>query len=118
MIAGSTERSELFAWKHLETPQGITEVLSGSAVIDFTGQPRWTKKQRGAVRALLAHGRDEWGPRALGRRGILADPRRAGIKHHLNAKIKFRQEFRRFAPVVMEPFDGTYFETLGNSNNW
>src|SRR5271166_5891006 len=47
----------------------------------------------------ILHGRDEWGPRALGARSILADPRRAEMKDHLNAKIKFREEFRPFAPV-------------------
>ena len=66
----------------------------------------------GEVVAIL-HGRDEWGPRALGARSILADPRRAEMKDHLNAKIKFREEFRPFAPVVMEEHYGEYFETLG-----
>jgi carbamoyltransferase len=61
----------------------------------------------------IVHGRDEWGPRALGARSILADPRRAEMKDHLNAKIKFREEFRPFAPVVMEQYYGEYFETLG-----
>ncbi|MEO8368593.1 MAG: carbamoyltransferase N-terminal domain-containing protein [Candidatus Solibacter sp.] len=61
----------------------------------------------------IVHGRDEWGPRALGARSILADPRRAEMKDHLNAKIKFREEFRPFAPVVMEQHYGEYFETLG-----
>ncbi|MEO8593443.1 MAG: carbamoyltransferase N-terminal domain-containing protein [Candidatus Solibacter sp.] len=61
----------------------------------------------------IVHGRDEWGPRALGARSILADPRQAGMKDHLNAKIKFREEFRPFAPVVMEQHYGEYFETLG-----
>jgi carbamoyltransferase len=51
----------------------------------------------GKVVAIL-HGRDEWGPRSLGARSILADPRRAEMKDHLNAKIKFREEFR--PPVV------------------
>jgi len=63
--------------------------------------------------AAIVHGRDEWGPRALGARSILADPRRAEMKDHLNAKIKFREEFRPFAPVVMEQHYGEYFETLG-----
>ncbi len=66
----------------------------------------------GEVVAIL-HGRDEWGPRALGARSILADPRRAEMKDHLNAKIKFREEFRPFAPVVIEEHYGEYFETLG-----
>jgi carbamoyltransferase len=66
----------------------------------------------GQVVAIL-HGRDEWGPRALGGRSILADPRRAEMKDHLNAKIKFREEFRPFAPVVKEEAYGDWFETLG-----
>ena len=61
----------------------------------------------------IVHGRDEWGPRALGARSILADPRRAEMKDHLNARIKFREEFRPFAPVVMEEHYATYFEGLG-----
>jgi carbamoyltransferase len=47
-------------------------------------------------------GRDEWGPRALGNRSILADPRRAEMKDVVNRKIKFREPFRPFAPVVPE----------------
>src|SRR5205814_3281366 len=66
----------------------------------------------GKVVAIL-HGRDEWGPRALGGRSILADPRRAEMKDHLNAKIKFREEFRPFAPVVKQEAYGAWFENLG-----
>src|SRR5258707_984969 len=66
----------------------------------------------GRVVAIL-HGRDEWGPRALGARSILADPRGAEMKDHLNAKIKFREEFRPFAPVVKQEAYGDWFETLG-----
>jgi carbamoyltransferase len=66
----------------------------------------------GRVVAVL-HGRDEWGPRALGNRSILADPRTAAMKDRLNAKIKFREEFRPFAPVVLEEHYSDYFETLG-----
>jgi carbamoyltransferase len=47
-------------------------------------------------------GRFEWGPRALGNRSILADPRRADMKQIVNAKIKFREPFRPFAPVMPE----------------
>jgi carbamoyltransferase len=61
----------------------------------------------------IAQGRDEWGPRALGGRSILADPRAPEMKDHLNAKIKFREEFRPFAPVVKEEAYGDWFETLG-----
>jgi carbamoyltransferase len=50
----------------------------------------------------LFQGRFEWGPRALGNRSILADPRRADMKEIVNARIKFREPFRPFAPVVLE----------------
>jgi carbamoyltransferase len=54
-------------------------------------------------------GRFEWGPRALGNRSILADPRRAEMKEVVNAKIKFREPFRPFAPVVLEEETQKYF---------
>ncbi len=65
----------------------------------------------------ILHGRDEWGPRALGARSILADPRHAEMKDHLNAKIKFREEFRPFAPVVKGEAYRDWFETLGMSES-
>jgi carbamoyltransferase len=46
-------------------------------------------------------GRFEWGPRALGQRSILADPRRVDMKDLVNTKIKFREPFRPFAPSVL-----------------
>ncbi|WP_409181490.1 carbamoyltransferase [Amycolatopsis sp. VS8301801F10] len=45
-------------------------------------------------------GRSEWGPRALGHRSILADPRPAGMKARINEKVKFREQFRPFAPMA------------------
>jgi carbamoyltransferase len=50
----------------------------------------------------LYQGRFEWGPRALGNRSILADPRKAAMKEVVNARIKFREPFRPFAPVLPE----------------
>jgi carbamoyltransferase len=55
------------------------------------------------------HGRFEWGPRALGNRSILADPRRPEMKEIVNLKIKFREPFRPFAPVVTEEDAPEYF---------
>ena len=55
-------------------------------------------------------GKMEWGPRALGNRSILADPRRADMKDILNAKIKHRESFRPFAPSIMDEFTSEYFE--------
>jgi carbamoyltransferase len=48
-----------------------------------------------------SQGRFEWGPRALGNRSILADPRRADMKDIVNTKIKFREPYRPFAPSVL-----------------
>lgn len=57
-------------------------------------------------------GRFEWGPRALGNRSILADPRRAEMKNIVNSKIKFREPFRPFAPVILEKETSRYFPSL------
>ena len=55
-------------------------------------------------------GRMEWGPRALGNRSILCDPRRSDMKAILNAKIKRRESFRPFAPSVLAEFVSEWFE--------
>lgn len=60
-------------------------------------------------------GRMEFGPRALGCRSILANPCRADMKEILNARIKFREEFRPFAPAVLEEHAREYFEHEGRS---
>ena len=52
----------------------------------------------------------EFGPRALGHRSILADPRRPELRDYINARIKFREDFRPFAPVVRAEDAGTYFD--------
>lgn len=55
-------------------------------------------------------GRMEWGPRALGNRSILADPRRADMKSILNEKVKRRESFRPFAPSILREAVGEWFE--------
>jgi carbamoyltransferase len=55
-------------------------------------------------------GRAEWGPRALGNRSIVADPRRPEMKETLNARIKHREMFRPFAPSILAESTGDYFE--------
>ncbi len=70
------------------------------------------------VAAELAHGRlvfwfqgrMEWGPRALGNRSLLADPRREDMRELINSKVKLRQPFRPFAPSVLEERASDYFE--------
>ena len=55
-------------------------------------------------------GRMEFGPRALGGRSILADPRDPEIQSNLNLKIKFRESFRPFAPAILSEYIGEYFD--------
>ena len=55
-------------------------------------------------------GKMEWGPRALGCRSILADPRKSEMKDILNEKIKHRESFRPFAPSILEEYVSEYFE--------
>jgi carbamoyltransferase len=64
--------------------------------------------QAGQVIGWL-QGRFEWGPRALGNRSILADPRRPEMKDIVNVKIKFREPFRPFAPSVLAERAEEYF---------
>jgi carbamoyltransferase len=60
-------------------------------------------------------GRMEWGPRALGNRSILADPRRAEMKDAINSKVKFREPYRPFAPSVLQENVEDYFHCHGTS---
>lgn len=62
----------------------------------------------------LAQGRFEWGPRALGNRSIIADPRSEAMKLIVNESIKFREPFRPFAPAVLESHVRDYWDGLGN----
>jgi carbamoyltransferase len=55
-------------------------------------------------------GRAEWGPRALGNRSIVADPRRPEMKEILNQRIKHRENFRPFAPSILAESTGEWFE--------
>jgi len=55
-------------------------------------------------------GRAEFGPRALGNRSILADPRDAGMKERINSIVKFREGFRPFAPSILHEHGDAYFE--------
>jgi carbamoyltransferase len=58
-------------------------------------------------------GRFEWGPRALGNRSILADPRTDDMKEVVNTKIKYREPFRPFAPVILRDRAAEYFDYPG-----
>lgn len=80
-------------------------------LVDKVSTLLYKKKVIGWVR-----GRFEWGPRALGNRSILADPRSIKMKDLVNAKIKFREPFRPFAPVVLYEEAAKYFEIGSNKN--
>jgi carbamoyltransferase len=58
----------------------------------------------------VARGRMEWGPRALGARSILGDARSQKMQSHMNLKIKFRESFRPFAPMVLAEDAKDYFD--------
>lgn len=60
-------------------------------------------------------GRMEFGPRALGHRSILGDPRSAEMQRTINLKIKFRESFRPFAPIVLEEEAAQYFDLTDSS---
>jgi carbamoyltransferase len=99
----------------------------GAAALAYGGRIKWNNAYLGTeisgdypVDAVVDHlltdkivgvasGRAEFGPRALGNRSLLADPRGPDIKARVN-EIKRRQQFRPFAPVVLEEYADLYFE--------
>ncbi|WP_424102357.1 carbamoyltransferase family protein [Moorena producens] len=66
----------------------------------------------------LYQGRGEWGPRALGNRSIIADPRQLKMKEIVNTKIKFREPFRPFAPVILAEQVNQYFSGSNLQNQY
>jgi len=63
------------------------------------------------------HGRMEFGPRALGARSIIGDPRNTTMQATMNVKIKFRESFRPFAPCVLQERVRDYFEMYGDQES-
>lgn len=97
-------------------PADIERVLLGAG----THQDRYDEEELVAVTATAIadgnivgwfQGRMEFGPRALGGRSILADPRRPDIKETLNVRIKFREPFRPFCPSILREESDNWFET-------
>ncbi|HEV2618207.1 MAG TPA: carbamoyltransferase [Candidatus Acidoferrales bacterium] len=114
-----------FTMEHAFWGPGFTSTAIGSAISsrgpDFERVQVAELQEDALVHAAAKHiaqgkivgwyqGRAEWGPRALGNRSILADPRRAQMKETLNRRIKHRETFRPFAPSILEEATGEYFE--------
>jgi carbamoyltransferase len=98
-VRRSIERSK-YDYRHLKDDE----------LIDFLVQKLEEKHVIGLFR-----GRMEFGPRALGNRSILADPREASMQDFVNQKIKFRESFRPFAPILLQEEAEKYFETICDS---
>ncbi|MGH7229660.1 MAG: carbamoyltransferase family protein [Nitrospiraceae bacterium] len=81
------------------------DVLSENGLCDRVA----TELERGRL-VFWFQGRMEWGPRALGNRSLLADPRREDMRELINAKVKLRESFRPFAPSVLEERAAEYFD--------
>ena len=103
------------AWGEAHGP-GVTQQFLRDQGIPFERFDDEDRLLDRVVRSLASghvvgwsQGRFEWGPRALGQRSILADPRRADMKDIVNTKIKFREPFRPFAPSVLAERAAQYF---------
>lgn len=132
--AGTAAGAALYFWHHERRqprpaflPQPYTGIRFDNAAIETELRTRGLTYQYlddseiyDRVTDTLIHegvvgwfqGRAEFGPRALGNRSIIADPRRADAKALLNAKIKKRESFRPFAPSILKEYVGEYFETV------
>lgn len=100
---------------HGEVRQHATELHEQGCTVNEYGDPdalcRHTAGALADGRIVgWFQGRMEWGPRALGNRSILADPRRAEMKDILNARIKRRESFRPFCPSILAERASDYFE--------
>ena len=89
----------------LEKENIKAELLTDKELIEKVADLLFRKKVIGWVQ-----GRFEWGPRALGARSILADPRDKKMRDLVNSKIKFREAFRPFAPVTLYDKGKEYFD--------
>lgn len=107
--------SHVFWGTDIGGPETVGEQLarwSGLVDIERVARPAATAARLLAEGAVLGwvQGRSEFGPRALGNRSIVADPRPAGNRDLINALVKKREAFRPFAPAVLEEEAGEWFE--------
>jgi len=108
-------RQPYFSLGPAYTREEITSLLTDHRIPFGTESPgrivsRAATALAGGKIVALFHRSMEFGPRALGFRSILADPRQAAMKERINRAVKFREPFRPFAPVVIEEKAGDYFE--------
>lgn len=89
----------------LDTQRATYEQLDESSLLEKTARAL----AEGAMVGWF-QGPMEFGPRALGNRSILADPRRPEVQDLINSRVKFRESFRPFAPAIMEEHVAEYFE--------
>ena len=85
-----------FVWKFLPDPDDAAKLLARYLADEFV--------------LGFHHGRFEFGPRALGNRSIIADPRSKRMKTRVNESVKYRELFRPFAPVTTREYAATYFD--------
>jgi len=91
---------------------------AGLEWIEYTESELLTASARALAEGELVfwfQGRMEFGPRALGNRSLLADPRRLEVRDLINSKVKYREEFRPFAPAVLEERGSEFFEISSSS---
>lgn len=102
--------SQHFIEQELEAVEAKYDVLNDDELLDYTVTALINEKVVGWFQ-----GRMEYGPRALGSRSILADPRSGKMQKLLNMKIKFRESFRPFAPAVLEEDAKDWFDLQSTS---
>ena len=132
-------------YQHLDKPRSVQDVCQGridgmkgsylgpaasadeiQTLLDGLDARYRRLPQRGMIESVAAElanekvvgwfqGRMEFGPRALGGRSILGDPRSRKMQSMMNLKIKYRESFRPFAPSVLREFVAEYFEMEGDS---
>jgi len=92
-------------------PSNISEQLLETHFEDESRLVAWASDEISQGKIIgLFHGRMEFGPRALGNRSIIADPRHPQMKDKLNARVKHRESFRPFAASVLEEHQHEWFE--------
>ncbi len=116
-VLGGTERYKMthVYWGEEYSDEEIDKFLRNAGCayeelpdMDYVNREVAKRLENGQVVGWM-QGRFEWGPRALGARSILADPRVAQMKDIVNARIKFREPFRPFAPSVLAEHAEEYF---------